>query len=763
MSSGWGYWAKLSNWRNNFGSTGYAYIDLDGATNRTLSQTVTGLSNNSTPYILEFDIWSNNFNDELGRTGTTATLVFSLGGTTYTTFFNTTAANGNVNVSTSNGATSSVSSFPVTLIADEAWTHVTINFNYSGPVNGNLQFSFSSSPPDGDDFAIDNVTLCNNCPYEVTDNFIEADQTVCSGTSASTITGSVANFNGSPSQTYQWQVSSTPTGPWSDIPGATGQNYNPGIVTSTKYYRRLAKSSCFTNSDSEVVAINVASKPFAGNDASISCPGNNSTYNLIGTPSTGTWSEKSGNPTGITLGGTTSGQATVTFSGNASGIYQFIYTSPNSCSDTIAITYDPCILISGNIFNDNDGLVDNTVDGPLIASLLGTTLYVNIIDNTTGLVVDYVEVSSTGAFTSYATKNKNYTIQISTNQGVKGSIPPVQSLPSGWTYTGENIGTSSGNDGTVNGSQAVIIGTSNISNINFGIERLPESDNLSTTIVQPTIDQFITLNGGTNPPILNGSDPEDGAKGTGSTVIITSLTTNGELYYNGSLVSINQVITNFNPSLLQFKATGSGYTSTTFEYAFVDDANKQDPTPATYTLNWASPLPVDLISFTANATKAKTVELEFTTTNEINLSHYSIERNVNDNIWSEIGRINSKNAISLSKYNFTDYNPAEENLYRIKIVNKDNSNEYSNVKKVNLSFIGKVNMFPNPAHSSLNLTEVKPDSRLEIIAADGRMITQMTILNSFHSVDVSKFAKGIYTVKLSQNGKIYFSEKFSKE
>lgn len=44
--------------------------------------------------------------------------------------------------------------------------------------------------------------------------------------------------------TYQWQTSPTSGPPWTNITGATGQNYNPGTISTSIYYRREIYDSC---------------------------------------------------------------------------------------------------------------------------------------------------------------------------------------------------------------------------------------------------------------------------------------------------------------------------------------------------------------------------------------------------------------------------------------------------------------------------------------------------------------------------------------
>uniref|UniRef100_UPI003750C44C DUF7507 domain-containing protein n=1 Tax=Flavobacterium sp. TaxID=239 RepID=UPI003750C44C len=88
------------------------------------------------------------------------------------------------------------------------------------------------------------------------------------------------------------------------------------------------------------ITINFFPQPNAGADQSGVCAG--STATLTGTPNNGTWTAQSGNPTGASLGVTTSGIAVATFAANAIlGTYNFIYTS-QGCSDSVAINVVGC-------------------------------------------------------------------------------------------------------------------------------------------------------------------------------------------------------------------------------------------------------------------------------------------------------------------------------------------------------------------------------------------------------------------------------------
>ncbi len=43
-----------------------------------------------------------------------------------------------------------------------------------------------------------------------------------------------------PAQRYQWQIADASSGPWTDVPGASGKNFTPPAGALTKYYRRQA-------------------------------------------------------------------------------------------------------------------------------------------------------------------------------------------------------------------------------------------------------------------------------------------------------------------------------------------------------------------------------------------------------------------------------------------------------------------------------------------------------------------------------------------
>ncbi|MCY7277370.1 MAG: hypothetical protein LH702_27475, partial [Phormidesmis sp. CAN_BIN44] len=176
-------------------------------------------------------------------------------------------------------------------------------------------------------------------------------------------------------------------------------------------------------------------------------------------------------------------------------------------------------------------------------------------------------------FSTVATSQTNVTLRLSTTAGTIGATAPSSSVPSGW------VGTSPLTTAAFN------IGTTNITSREFGIEQLPDTNNVTATS-QTNPGGTITV----QVPTLAGSDPEDGALGSGKTFKIVTLPSNGILYYNGVAVTVGQVLTAYDPTKLTIDPN-DGNLVVSFTYAAIDAASKEDPTPATVTLPFGITVP----------------------------------------------------------------------------------------------------------------------------------------------------------------------------
>ena len=133
-------------------------------------------------------------------------------------------------------------------------------------------------------------------------------------------------------------------------------------------------------------------------------------------------------------------------------------------------------------------------------------------------------------------------------------------------------------------------------------------------------------------------------------------------------------------------ATGNVYTGG----AFTDDNKKE------YVAKYAQTLPVTLASITA-AQENKDVAINWKTANEINTSHFNVERSTDGSSFTEIGAVKAVGSGGNS-YEFMDNKPANGiNYYRLQSVDKDGSFAYSKVVSVNVGRKQSFSIVPNPA------------------------------------------------------------------
>ncbi len=93
----------------------------------------------------------------------------------------------------------------------------------------------------------------------VANNTISTDQTICSGSSVSTLTGTIPT-GGNGSFSYQWQSSIDGGTTWTNASGSsTSSSYNPGAITVTTSYRRNISSGACSQVSSNTVTVTIQS------------------------------------------------------------------------------------------------------------------------------------------------------------------------------------------------------------------------------------------------------------------------------------------------------------------------------------------------------------------------------------------------------------------------------------------------------------------------------------------------------------------------
>jgi hypothetical protein len=264
-------------------------------------------------------------------------------------------------------------------------------------------------------------------------------------------------------------------------------------------------------------------------------------------------------------------------------------------------------------------------------------------------------------------------------------------------------------------------------------------------------------------PALSGTDPEDGSLSTGSTFVVNSLPVGATLFYGGVPVAASQTISNFIPAQLTVDPLDPTL-STSFTYAAVDAALQVDQSPATVTLNWSILLPITLLDFTATKNQ-QTALLKWVLGEQLNTSYVEIERSANGANFTAIKRIEATgNSSTTSNYSYTDAMPlADKNYYRLKFVNVDGSEQYSQVKLVSFGYTGALLTYPNPVQTELKIGLVQSwlnkSAAVELFNQLGEKVfsKKITTLRQTECIDLHLLPAGFYILKLTNqdNGTLY--------
>ena len=154
-------------------------------------------------------------------------------------------------------------------------------------------------------------------------------------------------------------------------------------------------------------------------------------------------------------------------------------------------------------------------------------------------------------------------------------------------------------------------------------------------------------------------------------------------------------------------------------------------------------LPLTLISFNGE-NKNGTTFLHWQTNNEINVSHFEIERSNDGNIFEKIGIVPIS---ARSNYSFNDSPIGEGNFfYRLKIVDIDGQYKYSNIIKIKSNNTNTFNFSPNPTKGQLAITGVHSNGRIKIFSIDGKLVKQQIITINM-KIDISNLEKGTYIIQ----------------
>jgi hypothetical protein len=174
----------------------------------------------------------------------------------------------------------------------------------------------------------------------------------------------------------------------------------------------------------------------------------------------------------------------------------------------------------------------------------------------------------------------------------------------------------------------------------------------------------------------------------------------------------------------------------------------------------STPLPVQLLNFTASDVQHQYVSLQWQTAQEVNNDHFEVERSINGDTFTKIDSIKGVgNSSIVQSYSSNDKNPARGiNFYRLKQVDLNGKFTYSPVRIVKFGTTAAPLVYPNPVSSVFTAvpgTELIRE--IVIYSAQGRAV-QFAMGNNTEEemlVNISGLAKGVYILKIKTDSQIY--------
>lgn len=275
--------------------------------------------------------------------------------------------------------------------------------------------------------------------------------------------------------------------------------------------------------------------------------------------------------------------------------------------------------------------------------------------------------------------------------------------------------------------------------------------------------QLCSYNGNSISLISNPSSLDSG--------VINAATYNGNLYFSYYNSNNKNLLAKYDGNTISFLTNpdaGKGVNWVPIVYnnnAYFLYVNADGKNQLAYV---SSVLPLNLHTFTAQQ-QNNTVNLSWQTTNEVNTSHFTIQRSVDGTSFSNIGKVVAKGDGS---YGYTDNQPPSASVvyYRLQMVDKDGSFTYSKVVAVTLN-VNRVSLavYPNPVRDNLfvQITSTKAEKlTLQVTDLQGKLLqqeaTQVGVGNVSLSVNTSTLAKGSYVLLVKGSGAVQ-QKQFVKE
>lgn len=164
---------------------------------------------------------------------------------------------------------------------------------------------------------------------------------------------------------------------------------------------------------------------------------------------------------------------------------------------------------------------------------------------------------------------------------------------------------------------------------------------------------------------------------------------------------------------------------------------------------YSSTLPLTLISFTAKKIGQGKVRLDWVSEEEVNTSHFVIERSTDGVLFEATGSVSATGG---GAYNFTNTLTVilPTYYYRLKMVDIDGKYQYSTIVRINNGAANvRLSVFPNPATQFITII-IDRKQEAVIINSTGQLIRRIGLVGGSQTLNIATWNPGLYLMKAGE-------------
>ena len=157
-------------------------------------------------------------------------------------------------------------------------------------------------------------------------------------------------------------------------------------------------------------------------------------------------------------------------------------------------------------------------------------------------------------------------------------------------------------------------------------------------------------------------------------------------------------------------------------------------------------VPVKLSNFSCVA-NGNTAYLNWQSAEETNASKYIVQYSNDGSSFKDIATVFATG--SNSKYNYTHQQVSGTAFYRLKMMDKDGSFSYSEIRVVKFDNKSGFTIAPNPANDVVYIFTKNSNviKSIQIISVDGQLVKVLNAYNAGQRISISNLSKGVYILK----------------